>query len=84
MTSDGIWAPVITGQRLYRPRLTPGGDGAHRAARGRGQLPDGPDRPGGQQSEKDAKLAQKLGSLQPFFSCISTGMHGQLASFEPT
>jgi hypothetical protein len=36
-------------------------------------------------SEKDARLAQKLGQLQPLIaSCIITGMHGRLAVFGPT
>jgi hypothetical protein len=36
-------------------------------------------------SEKDAKLAQKLGQLQPFMAVsIPTGITGQLAYFGPT
>jgi hypothetical protein len=34
------------------------------------------------ESEKDAKLAQKLGQLQPFLACcIPTGMHGPTGIF---
>jgi hypothetical protein len=32
-------------------------------------------------SEKEAKLAQKLGQLQPFNSCIPTGIHGPTSIF---
>jgi hypothetical protein len=35
-------------------------------------------------SEKDAKLAQKLGQLQPFVAVFPQGCMGQLASFGPT
>jgi hypothetical protein len=34
--------------------------------------------------EKDAKLVQKLGQLQPFLAVFSPGCVGQLASFGPT
>jgi hypothetical protein len=34
----------------------------------------------GPSSEKDARLAQKLGQLQPF-SCIPTGLHGPTRIF---
>ena len=36
------------------------------------------------QSEKDAKLAQKLGQLQPFLAEFPQECAGQLASFGPT
>ena len=36
------------------------------------------------QSEKDAKLAQKLGQLQPFIAMFPRECMGQLASFGPT
>jgi hypothetical protein len=35
-------------------------------------------------SEKDAKLAQKLGQLQPFMDVSPQECMGQLASFGPT
>ena len=35
-------------------------------------------------SEKDAKLAQKLGQLQPFTAVFPQECMGQLASFRPT
>ena len=35
-------------------------------------------------SEKDAKLAQKLGQLQPFIAALPQESMGQLASFGPT
>jgi hypothetical protein len=35
-------------------------------------------------SEKDAKLAQKLGQLQPFIAVFPHECMGQLASFGPT
>ena len=35
-------------------------------------------------SEKDAKLAQKLGQLQPFIAVFPQECMGQLASFGPT
>ena len=35
-------------------------------------------------SEKDAKLAQKLGQLQPFIAAFPQECMGQLASFVPT
>jgi hypothetical protein len=35
-------------------------------------------------SEKDAKLAQKLGQLQPFLAALPQECMGQLASFGPT
>jgi hypothetical protein len=35
-------------------------------------------------SEKDAKLAQKLGQLQPFLAVLPPECMGQLASFGPT
>ena len=35
-------------------------------------------------SEKDAKLAQKLGQLQPFLAVFPQECMGQLASFGPT
>ena len=41
---------------------------------------DGPDGP----SEKETKLAQKLGQLQPFIAVLPRQSMGQLASFEPT
>jgi hypothetical protein len=34
-----------------------------------------------QLSEKHAKLAQKLGQLQPFYSCTPTGIHGPTCIF---
>jgi hypothetical protein len=34
--------------------------------------------------EKDAKLAQKLGKLQPFVAVFPQACMGQLASFGPT
>ena len=36
------------------------------------------------QSEKDAKLAQKLGQLQHFLAVLPQECMGQLASFGPT
>jgi hypothetical protein len=36
------------------------------------------------QSEKDTKLAQKLGQLQPFTATFPQELMGQLASFGPT
>jgi hypothetical protein len=41
-------------------------------------------RASGWQSEKDAKLAQKLGQLQPFIAVLPLECMGQLASFGPT
>jgi hypothetical protein len=44
-------------------------------------------RPGevrGRPSEKDAKLAQKLGQLQPFLAVLPQECMGQLAHFGPT
>ena len=38
----------------------------------------------GRASEKDAKLAQKLGQLQPFLAVFPQEWIGQLASFGPT
>jgi hypothetical protein len=35
-------------------------------------------------SEKDAKLAPKLGQLQPFLALLLQERKGQLASFGPT
>ena len=35
-------------------------------------------------SEKDAKLAQQLGQLQPFLAVLPQECVGQLASFGPT
>ena len=35
-------------------------------------------------SEKDAKLAQRLGQLQPFIAAFPQEYMGQLASFGPT
>jgi hypothetical protein len=35
-------------------------------------------------SEKDTKLAQKLGQLQPFIAVFPQKCMGQLASFGPT
>jgi hypothetical protein len=32
-------------------------------------------------SEEDAELAQKLGQLQPFYSCILTGVQGPACGF---
>ena len=45
-----------------------------------------PGRRGGavQQGEEDAKLAQKLGQLQPFLAVFQLECVGQLASFGPT
>jgi hypothetical protein len=34
-------------------------------------------------SKKDAKSVQKLGQLQPFCSCIPTGMYGPTCIFLP-
>jgi hypothetical protein len=36
------------------------------------------------QSEKDTKLAQKLGQLQSFIAVFAQECMGQLAPFEPT
>jgi hypothetical protein len=38
----------------------------------------------GDQGKRDAKLAQKLGQLQPFIAVFSQECIGQLASFGPT
>jgi hypothetical protein len=38
---------------------------------------------GGGESEKDAKLAQKLAQLQPFIALLPHECMGQLASFRP-
>ena len=47
-------------------RFDAGGDGAVGAATRGARAP----------GEKDDKLAQKLGQLQPFYSCVPTGVHG--------
>ena len=47
-------------------------------------VPAGHERLLGDQSEKDAELAQKLGQLQPFMAAFPQECMGQLASFGPT
>ena len=67
---------LATNAWLRRPRADT------QRVRGAGEGAQG--EPHVEQSEKDAKLAQKLGQLQPFVAVFPPECMGQLASFGPT
>ena len=81
-TGDTAWLresgfPVMAGiAAYYASRLTEGSDGLLHILH-----TTGPDE---YASEKDAKLAQTLGQLQPFIAVFPQECVGQLASFGPT
>jgi hypothetical protein len=64
--------------RRVRRQLQPGGN-EHAAAAKRARSNWAVN-----QVKKDAKLAQKLGQLQPFVAALAQDRMGQLASFGPT
>jgi hypothetical protein len=74
---DGAGAGQRRAGRHRRRGLVPPRPGARRWRGGRGAG-------GGATGEKDAKLAQKLGQLQPFAAVFPQECTGQLASFGPT
>jgi hypothetical protein len=78
--------PERVGAGVHVPAAEPRGRGL-RGAHGaqEGAEPEEPDGPAhGDPSEEDAKLAQKLGQLQPFIAVSRQECMGQLAAFGPT
>jgi hypothetical protein len=69
------------------PTAIPGRGRGRRDAGGHWRRASGPARGWGRRalgpSEKDAKLAQKLGQLPPFIAVFAQECMGQLASFGP-